>query len=220
MVVATVRELRSRKLYHNDLTYQGLMAILAACPQLESDDIRKCRDILVENAARAKSAARRIEPESLQLTTKVLRNRGCICFGYHVLSPSGGYGTRDCRQITVNIGWRVSRNTLRKKIKNYHRETEMLVERIKQRMAQQVTDNSTPNGPIECSTCLMLEYFARRWDDLVFDEYADYYDPSYGIDSHDEIYIQVQDRMLRKRLRRTEGMLPMRACACPEMYCL
>ncbi|CAN6203906.1 unnamed protein product [Urochloa humidicola] len=60
-----------------------------------------------------------------------------------------------------------------------------------------------PRGPIrECSTCLMFEYLAERWGVLDLDEYADYYDPSYGLDGHDETGFGVHDRMIGKRLRR------------------
>lgn len=54
----------------------------------------------------------------------------------------------------------------------------------------------------ECSTCLMLEYFAERWGVLDLDDYADYYDSSYGLDKHDETEFQVHDRMLGKKFRR------------------
>ncbi|CAL5090453.1 unnamed protein product [Urochloa decumbens] len=60
-----------------------------------------------------------------------------------------------------------------------------------------------PRDPImECSTCLMFEYFAERWGVLNLDDYADYYDPSYGLDGHDETDFGVHDRMISKSLRR------------------
>lgn len=60
-----------------------------------------------------------------------------------------------------------------------------------------------PDSPIiECSTCLMFEYFVERWGVLDLDDYADYYDPSYGLDAHDETDFGMHDRMIGKRFRR------------------
>ncbi|KAL6596940.1 hypothetical protein ACP70R_047074 [Stipagrostis hirtigluma subsp. patula] len=61
-----------------------------------------------------------------------------------------------------------------------------------------------PGCPIsECSTCLMSEYFAKDCDGLGDDDdYADYYDPSYGLNNLDETDLHVIDSMIDKRLRR------------------
>ncbi|KAL6638833.1 hypothetical protein ACP70R_023469 [Stipagrostis hirtigluma subsp. patula] len=61
-----------------------------------------------------------------------------------------------------------------------------------------------PGCPIsECSTCLMFEYFAKDCDGLDDDDdYADYYDPSYGLNNLDETDFHVLDSMIDKRLRR------------------
>ena len=61
-----------------------------------------------------------------------------------------------------------------------------------------------PAGPIrECSTCLMFEYFNELWGVVLdVDDYADYYDPSYGLDGDDETDFEVHDRLIGKRLRR------------------
>ena len=61
-----------------------------------------------------------------------------------------------------------------------------------------------PAGPIrECSTCLMFEYFNELWGVVLdVDDYADYCDPSYGLDGDDETDFEVHDRLIGKRLRR------------------
>jgi hypothetical protein len=65
-----------------------------------------------------------------------------------------------------------------------------------------VVDEKFEPGIRECSTCLMFEYFNERWEVLDVDDYADYYDPSYGLDGDDETELEVHDRLIGKRLRR------------------
>ena len=50
-VISTVYELRSLELHRNDLTSEGLAAILDNCHQLESLDIWNCFNIVMNNNA-------------------------------------------------------------------------------------------------------------------------------------------------------------------------
>ncbi|KAF7109145.1 hypothetical protein CFC21_109449 [Triticum aestivum] len=52
--VATMRELRSLQLFGNNLTNEGLTAILDNCQHLESLDIRHCFNVNMDDALRAK----------------------------------------------------------------------------------------------------------------------------------------------------------------------
>ncbi|TVU10761.1 hypothetical protein EJB05_44307, partial [Eragrostis curvula] len=56
MAIATMHELRSLQLLYNDLSNQGLEAILDNCPHLESLDMQKCRHIIMDDIPRAKCA--------------------------------------------------------------------------------------------------------------------------------------------------------------------
>ena len=46
----------------------------------------------------------------------------------------------------------------------------------------------------------------KRWNYLDLDDYADYYDPWYGLDSHDEAGLEVHGRMFCKSVRRYLNM--------------
>ncbi|TVU10754.1 hypothetical protein EJB05_44300, partial [Eragrostis curvula] len=52
MAIATMHELRSLQIIYNDITNQGLEAIIENCPLLESLDIQKCRKIIIDDALR------------------------------------------------------------------------------------------------------------------------------------------------------------------------
>nr|CAB3503057.1 unnamed protein product [Digitaria exilis] len=56
MGIATMHEIRSLRLVHNNLTNQGLTAILDNCRHLESLEIRNCCNIVTDDALRAKCA--------------------------------------------------------------------------------------------------------------------------------------------------------------------
>nr|CAB3452925.1 unnamed protein product [Digitaria exilis] len=56
MGIATMHEIRSLRLVHNNLTNQGLTAILDNCRHLESLEIRNCCNIVIDDALRAKCA--------------------------------------------------------------------------------------------------------------------------------------------------------------------
>uniref|UniRef100_A0A0D9X586 F-box domain-containing protein n=1 Tax=Leersia perrieri TaxID=77586 RepID=A0A0D9X586_9ORYZ len=54
--IATMHELRSLQLFANNLSNEGLTAILDNCPHLESLDIRHCFNVSVDDTLRAKCA--------------------------------------------------------------------------------------------------------------------------------------------------------------------
>ncbi|CAN6172032.1 unnamed protein product [Urochloa humidicola] len=137
MAVATMRELRSLQLFRNDLTNDGLAAILNNCPHLESLDIRNCPNV---------------------------------------------YLTTDIRAMCAPI----KTKKVRYKFQNDFNRSEF-----------------EPGSPIsQCSTCLMFPYFSNLGEDFDPDDYADFYDPSYGLNSLDEADFDVHDRALCKSLRR------------------
>ncbi|KAF8693954.1 hypothetical protein HU200_038599 [Digitaria exilis] len=269
MVILTVRELRSLKLYRNDLTSKGLAAILEKCTHLESVDVWNCVNIVMNKALRqAKSGWIKAK----KLTTKLLTDY----FNDKIFNPEG-LDIYLCRKIILNNcrgvfkdnahGSKFDQIILRKKTRNYHRKTNKMKAKIERYMADRqhvgnvdymefdgvkfdsyrmyspmedhyrefnpkkyhhsyryncwkldhvkfehgygynyygkLDEKVKPGSPIiECSTCLMFEYFAERWGVLDLDDYADYYDPSYGLDAHDETDFGMHDRMVGKRLRR------------------
>ncbi|CAN6223362.1 unnamed protein product [Urochloa humidicola] len=259
-IISTVCELRSLQLYRNDLTSKGLAAILDKCPNLESDDIWNCLNIVRNNTLQAKCGWIRTK----KLTTKLLTNYS----DPKVFNPEG-LDKQNCRNIILDhyqnifadatLEAKYKRVFLRKMARNYHRRTRKIMAEIEKYMATLHIDvgnidfkkfdgvgfpiystwynyNSyhhssmaldygkfvrsygynyyrnfdqkfEPHSPIrECSTCLMFEYLAERWGVLDLDEYADYYDPSCGLDGHDETDFGVHDRMIGKRLRRYPKM--------------
>ncbi|CAL5090444.1 unnamed protein product [Urochloa decumbens] len=201
LVIATVREVRSLQLYRNDLTSQGLEAITNKFPHLKSIDIHNCRDIIMNNTLQAKHA---------QIKTKELA-RKLLAQSSSRLDPNY-LDTHHCRNVIMKkctyINFNGSKATemiLRKRIRNYCRKNKKLMAKLIQDDLDYKECHPEEYEPCrllsECSTCLMLEYFdQRRKDDL--EDYADYYDPSYGLDSHDNTDFQVHDGMLSKRLRR------------------
>ncbi|CAN6223359.1 unnamed protein product [Urochloa humidicola] len=85
----------------------------------------------------------------------------------------------------------------------YYRERDMFERGYGYNYYSKFDEKFEPDSPIiECSTCLMFEYFAERWGVLDLDDYADYYDPSYGLDGHDEHNFTMHDVIISKRLRR------------------
>ncbi|CAL5080332.1 unnamed protein product [Urochloa decumbens] len=185
MVTATVHELRSLELYHNDLTRQGLVAILEKLPYLEYFDICNCRNIIKNNIATMRNLLGNKYPRSWlvkiktkKLTIKLLSSEYDSRYKYNHFIP-------------------------RQKIKKYH--SNEASKRLKGSFSSKefYREELQPRMPtLECSTCLMIEYFAKRYDWLDLDDLSDYYDPSYGLGNHDEIDFQVDDRMVGKRLRR------------------
>ncbi|KAL6596941.1 hypothetical protein ACP70R_047075 [Stipagrostis hirtigluma subsp. patula] len=244
MVITTVRELRSLLLDRNDLTNQGVSAILDKCPHLDSLDIRNCRDIILSNTLGAKY----VRIKTKKLTTKLL----CRDIDNRKTFDPEGLDMSNCEHVIMNSCWykdvvvnkdsgaRYSRYNLRKRKRNFHRKIEkFLADLIKKKKYREqrgrrelyrIKNMERPDweeylwripqedgfmGYVtykefelscpfsECSTCLMFEYFARHCDDLdEDDDYADYYNPSYGLDNHDETDFLVLDRMTDKRLRR------------------
>ncbi|KAL6600427.1 hypothetical protein ACP70R_045227 [Stipagrostis hirtigluma subsp. patula] len=242
MVITTVGEVRSLLLDRNDLTSSALSIILDKCPHLDWLDIRRCRDIIMNNTSRDKHAS--IKPKLL--TAKILSRNP---YDLETFNPDG-LDIRNCRDIIMNSyfynhimgrrwGPKHDRKMLRKRIKEYHlKMKKLLVDLIENKhyLAQTGWRDLYINMEIpdyymiwkekrfmdylkykefdcaelelgcpisECSTCLLFEYFAKHWDDLDDDnDYADYYDISYGQDDPDETDFQVHDKMLGKRLRR------------------
>ncbi|CAN6172033.1 unnamed protein product [Urochloa humidicola] len=134
MKIAMMHELRSLQLFHNQLTNEGLSAILDGCPHLESLDIRSCHCIdLHDDAIRTKCA--RIKTKKLYAPKSHAE-----CEDFEPASP-------------IISKWRPRK-------------------------------------------------YPKPWTCLDRDDYADYYDPCYGLDSLDEIGLEVHDRMLCKRARR------------------
>ncbi|KAL6638834.1 hypothetical protein ACP70R_023470 [Stipagrostis hirtigluma subsp. patula] len=244
MVITTVRELRSLLLDRNDLTNQGVSAILDKCPHLDSLDIRNCRDIILSNTLGAKY----VRIKTKKLTTKLL----CRDIDNRKTFDPEELDMSNCEHIIMNSCWykdvvvnkdsrvRYSQYNLRKRKRNFHRKIEKFLaglikkkkyrEQRGRRELYRIKNMERPDWQeylwripqedgfmgyatykefelscpfSECSTCLMFEYFAKHCDDLdEDDEYADYYDPSYGLDNHDETDFLVLDRMIDKRLRR------------------
>ncbi|KAF8675907.1 hypothetical protein HU200_047404 [Digitaria exilis] len=73
----------------------------------------------------------------------------------------------------------------------------------------------TPNPEDECEDFEPASPISNKWHPRKYpkpwtcldrDDYADYYDPCYGLDSLDEIGLEVHDRMLCKRARRYQIM--------------
>ncbi|CAN6203903.1 unnamed protein product [Urochloa humidicola] len=56
MAIATMHGICSLQFTHNNLTNQGLVAILDNCPHIESLELRKCCNIIIDDALRAKCA--------------------------------------------------------------------------------------------------------------------------------------------------------------------
>ncbi|TVU10762.1 hypothetical protein EJB05_44308, partial [Eragrostis curvula] len=201
MVITAVRELRSLDLYRKDLTTQGLRALLEKCPNLEAKDILRCCNIVVKNALGVVKYHRWLIP-TRKLTTRLLATNEC---GSYKFNPEG-LDIRNCRNIIMKNapGDTFSPIILRKKAKNYHRNTKRLMaELIKKNLYSTEPDREElePDGSNkgECSTCLMIECIWKIWDS---DEHSDYYDPSYGLDSIDEFGFYVHDKILLKSLRR------------------
>ncbi|KAL6600428.1 hypothetical protein ACP70R_045228 [Stipagrostis hirtigluma subsp. patula] len=249
-VIAAVRELRSLILDRNDLTNQGVSAILDKCPHLDSVDILNCRDIIMTNTKnnlRAKYAKIK-RSKTKKVTTMLLCRDLCnsdtfSCYGLDI---------NKCAKIVMNSCWYKdavankgsgawrSRTNLRKRMRNYHRKTKSLFAYIiKYKIYwEQRRNNRDLNkiksmerterqelGTSECSTCLMFEYFVKNCEDLnEEDDYADYYDPWYGLDNHDETELQMLDRMLGKKFRRylrSEDGMQMYSSGCfDETGCL
>ncbi|KAL6627722.1 hypothetical protein ACP70R_031448 [Stipagrostis hirtigluma subsp. patula] len=221
MVVATVHELRSLLIDRGDLTNQGVSAILEKWPRLESLDIRNCYDIIMKNTLPAK----RTRIKTKKLTIKLLRDP----YDLKKLNPEA-LDISYCRNIIMNSYWykriidkgfgaRYNRIVLKKRISNYHRKNKkLLAKQIEEKFCFEGTGKRHPYytksmdfdsaelelryPTSECSTCLMFEYFTQHWDDLDDNDYADYYDHSYGLDRHDETDFQVLDRMVGKKSRR------------------
>ncbi|KAL6596938.1 hypothetical protein ACP70R_047072 [Stipagrostis hirtigluma subsp. patula] len=242
MVITTVGEVRSLLLDRNDLTSSALSIILDKCPHLDWLDIRRCRDIIMNNTSRDKHASIKTK----LLTAKILSRNP---YDLETFNPDG-LDIRNCRDIIMNSyfynhimgrrwGPKHDRKMLRRRIKEYHlKMKKLLVDLIENKhyLAQTGWIDLYINMEIpdyymiwkekrfmdylkykefdcaelelgcpisECSTCLLFEYFAKHWDDLDDDNnYADYYDLSYGQDDPDETDFQVHDKMLGKRLRR------------------
>ncbi|CAN6223361.1 unnamed protein product [Urochloa humidicola] len=202
MVIAIVRELRSLKLYHNDLTSQGQASILKKFPQLESSDIHNYRNIIMNSAITWSNILRgnkyrRCITETKELTTKLLRDK----FSFIEFDPGGlAHGFYDTYMKYI-FGSKYSCTVIRKKIKNYHRKARQRVKGnfyYKEFYHQEFDPHTTV---LECSNCLMFEYFAKIWEELDLDDYSDY-DPWYGFDSHEEIDFRVHDEMVGKRFHR------------------
>ncbi|CAL5080334.1 unnamed protein product [Urochloa decumbens] len=204
MVVAIVRELRSLELYHNDLTSQGRAAILKKFPQLESSDIHSCRNIIMNNAITRSNILRGNKyrwwiTETKKLTTKLLRDK----FSFIEFDPEGlAQGFYDTYMKYIFGSKYSCTDVIRKKIKNYHRKARQRVKGnfyYKEFYHQELD----PHSPVlECSNCVMFEYFAKIWEELDLDDYSDYDDSWYGFDSHDEIDFHVHDKIVGKRFQR------------------
>ncbi|KAL6627721.1 hypothetical protein ACP70R_031447 [Stipagrostis hirtigluma subsp. patula] len=211
MVIATVCELRSLLLDRGDLTNQGVSAILDKCPRLESVNIQNCYDIIMKNTLRAK----RTRIKTKKLTIKLLGDP----YDLKTFNPAA-LDISYCRNIIMKSNWykRIIdkgleswyTGMLNRRIRNHHRKNkELMAKQIKKKFCFEGTGKRHPYyiksmdfDTSECSTCLMIEYFTQHWDDLDDNDYADYYDHSYGLDSHDETDFQVLDRMVGKKLRR------------------
>ncbi|XP_039834437.1 putative F-box/LRR-repeat protein 23 [Panicum virgatum] len=93
-VISTVYELRSLELHCNDLTSEGLAAILDNCPQLESLDVWNCLNIVMNN--NALHADKRGWVKTKKLTTKLLTDYS----NYKFFNPEG-LNRHNCRNIIL-----------------------------------------------------------------------------------------------------------------------
>ncbi|CAL5080333.1 unnamed protein product [Urochloa decumbens] len=188
IVTNIVRALRSHELYHNDLTSQGLAAILEKLPHLESSDICNCRNIIMRNTTIMRNLidiqnpySRVVNIKTKKLTIKLLRGE----FYYTKIDE---FPCLTCSLSDINMNYAFGSNYTvpKEKMKNC---CQMPSKQVKEFECQELD----PCLPIlECSTCLMFQYFAKRWQELKLD-CSEYDDPCYDIDGHGEIDFQVDE---------------------------
>ncbi|CAN6166185.1 unnamed protein product [Urochloa humidicola] len=193
----TVRELRSQELYRNDLTSHGLAAILEKLPHLESSDICNCRNIIMENTTSMRNLLGNQYPDSslVNIKTKKLTIK---LFRVEFYSTNiDEFPCLTCSMSELNMkyafGSKYNPTVLKEKMKHCCR---MPSEQVKKNYFCREFEcmELDPSLPIiECSTCLMLEYFAKSLEELNLDGFSDYDDPCYGIDSHGKFDLQVAE---------------------------
>ncbi|CAN6214095.1 unnamed protein product [Urochloa humidicola] len=196
IVVKTVRELRSRELYHNDLTSHGLVAILEKLPYLESSDICNCRNIIMENTTSMRNLLGNQYPDRLvnvktkKLTIKLFR-------GEFYSTKIDEFPCLTCSMSDINMKYAFGSKyptVPKEKMKRCCRmpsDAQVKKNYFCNKFECLELDPSLPI--LECSTCLMLEYFAKSLEELNLDDFSDYDDPCYGIDNHGEIDLHVAE---------------------------